>query len=571
MNGATPDRTRFRIVTRFLAVAGLIVLSPGGAQAQSSPGAERGSDGAPLAAAPSPTPGILTPAEADGYLSYTSPDTAYAWLRTLADVAEERLAVEPLVTVPGASGGRPAVVPAARISAYAEAGNGPGSVTGERIRVLIVGSQHGDERAGYEVALRLARDLGTGDLRALLTRLDVSIVPLANPIGMRAGTRADASGEDPNRDHVVLASPVNRALWELHAELEPHVVLDLHEMGPSPFEAQIGLPTHPNVDPRLTELARYWLLPYVVRALARENVRFHEYIAENPDPSYPSELEAPADTFLSWAPISADNARNAFSLAGSVGLLLETASGHEIDDLARRTDRLYLTTVAFLEVIAGLSEEVRARAWNSPDHREASSPFLSLRAEPAADPEQPYLRWLRRNEKGNIVPLKVERWRPTVRVTASLPLPGAWVVTPDGADLVEHLLRHGIRAEILREPVTLEVSEYRTLDSVEPVERMIPAGSWVIRADQERQRLLFSLVEPGSDDGWLHSPPPGLARAASELLAAHAPPTETSVASSDRDPAPPIDLPLFRIEGSVPDLPLEVADAEWPTPAEGRP
>jgi hypothetical protein len=124
---------------------------------------------------------------------------------------------------------------------------------------------------------------------------------------------------------------------------------------------------------------------------------------------------------------------------------------------------------------------------------------------------------------------------------------------------------------ILREPVTLEVSEYRTLDSVEPVERLIPAGSWVIRADQARQRLLFSLVEPGSDDGWLHSPPPGLSRAASELLAAYAPPTEASVASSDRDPALSIDLPLFRIEGSVPDLPLEVTDAGWPTPAEDRP
>jgi len=64
VNGATPDRTRFRIGTRFLAFAGLIALSPGGAQAQSSPGAERGSDDAPLAAAHSPTPEILTPAEA---------------------------------------------------------------------------------------------------------------------------------------------------------------------------------------------------------------------------------------------------------------------------------------------------------------------------------------------------------------------------------------------------------------------------------------------------------------------------------------------------------------------------
>ena len=551
MNGGTPDWTRFRIHARLLAVTGSIALSPGLASAQSSPGSEVGSGRTPLAAAPAPAPEVLTPAEASRYLSYTSPDTAYGWLGTLAEAAA-RLAVEPLVTVPGASGGRPVVVPVARISAGAQGRTGAAAGSGDRIRVLIVGSQHGDERAGYEVALRLARDLSIGDLSPLLERLEVVIVPVANPIGMRAGTRADASGEDPNRDHVVLASPVNRALWELHAEVEPQVVLDLHEMGPSPFDAQIGLPTHPNVDPRLTELARYWLLPYVVRALAENDVRFHEYIAENPDPSYRNEIEAPADTFYSWAPISADNARNAFSLAGSVGLLLETASEHEIDDLARRTDRLYLIAVSFLEVIAGLSDEVMARAWNSPDHRAASTPFLALRAEPVADPEQPYLRWLRRTERGNVAPLKVERWRPAVRVTASMPLPAAWVITPEGEALFEHLRQHGIRAEVLREAVTLEVSEYRSPETVQPVERTIPAGSWVIRADQARQRLLFSLIEPGADDGWLRSPPPGLGRTASELAAGFE----------------PGDLPLFRIEGSVPDLPLADADADWRGPVE---
>jgi hypothetical protein len=554
VNGGTSGRNRFRIVTRVLTVAGLIALSPGLASAQSGSGTEAGSGSGSLAATPAPAPEILTPAEAAAYLSYSSPDTAYSWLETLAQVAAERLVLAPLVTVPGASGGRPVVVPVARISAAAgtQAGTGAGGATGDRIRVMIVGSQHGDERAGFEVALRLARDLSIGDLGPLLERLEVVIVPVANPIGMRAGTRADASGEDPNRDHVVLASPVNRALWELHAEVEPHVVLDLHEMGPSPFDAQIGLPTHPNVDPRLTELARYWLLPYVVRALAENDIRFHEYIAENPDPSYRNEIEAPADTFYSWAPISADNARNAFSLAGSVGLLLETASEHEIDDLARRTDRLYLTAVSFLEVIAGLSDEVMARAWNTPDHRAASSPFLALRAEPVADPEQPFLRWLRRTERGNVAPLKVERWRPAVRVTASLPLPAAWVITPKGEALFEHLRQHGIRTEILREAVTLEVGEYRSPATVHPVQRTIPAGSWVIRADQARQRLLFSLIEPGSDDGWIQSAPPGLGRTASELAAGFEPGA----------------LPLFRIEGSVPDLPLADADVQWQAPGE---
>lgn len=499
--------------------------------------------GAPLPAVgqalPATAPGIRTPAEAADYLSYTSPDTAHAWLLELARQAGPVVSVRPLITLPGESGGRSVVVPVARILLKAPYGSTAGAPAGERIRVLLFGSQHGDERAGYEVALRLARDLSVGELRPLLDRLEVVIVPVANPIGMRAGTRFDGSGEDPNRDHVVLASPVNRALWDLHAEFEPHLVLDLHEMGPTPYEAQVGLPTHPNVDPRITELARYWLLPYVVRALAEADVRFHEYISEVPDPAYPNPIDAPADTFFTWAPISASNARNAFSLAGSLGLLLETASEQEIDDLERRTDRLHLVATSLLEVTAGLSDEVLARVWNTPDRRDAPTPFLALRAENEPDPEQPDLRWLRRNEKGNLVPMRLHRWRPKVRVSASLPLPAAWVILPDGAALAAHLKNHGIRLQRLSEAVELEVGEYRTPASVVLVRRALPAGSWVVPAEQPRQRLLFTLVEPGSDDGWIRSPPPGLAAAGWAEA----------------------DLPLVRIEGRLPVLPLVSADA----------
>jgi len=490
-------------------------------------------------ALPAAAPAIRTPAEAADYLAYTSPDTALAWLQDLAREAGPIVSLRVLITLPGKSGGRQAVVPAARISSDTRPGSASGSADSDRIRVLMFGSQHGDERAGYEVALRLARDLSVGELRPLLERLDVVIVPVANPIGMRAGTRFDGSGEDPNRDHVVLASPVNRALWGLHAEFEPHLVLDLHEMGPTPYEAQVGLPTHPNVDPRLIDLARYWLLPYVVRALAEADVRFHEYISEVPDPAYPTAIDAPADTFFTWAPISANNARNAFSLAGSLGLLLETASGQEIDDLERRADRLHLIVRSFLEVAAGLSDEVLARVWNTPDRREAATPFLALSAENEADPEQPYLRWLRRNAMGKAVRTRLHRWRPGLRVSASLPLPAAWVILPGGTDLAAHLGSHGIRMQRLSEPVDLEVSEYRTPESLVPGRRTLPPGSWIVPSDQPRQRLLFSLVEPGSDDGWIRSPPPGFAA----------------------DGWAESDLPLVRIEGRLPALPLVSADA----------
>ena len=504
---------------------------------------------------------MQTPAEASGYLAYTSPDAALTWLTELAALAGPVMRVAPFVTLPDGATGPPAVIPMATIgidAAYPGLGAASRGIEGDgdRIRVLVIGSQHGDERTGYEVALRLARDLSIGVLRPLLDEIEVTIVPVMNPVGMRDGTRLDGSGLDPNRDHVSLESPANRALWELHAALEPHVVLDLHEMGPTPYEAQVGLPTHPNVDPRLTELARFWLLPYVVRALSTADVRFHDYVAENPDPAYQTAMVEPEDIFFTFAPITANNARNAFSLAGSLALLLETASTHEIDDLARRTDRLYLTAASFLEVIAGMSEEVLARTWQSRNDGEAADSSLALQAEHVADPDRPSLQWLRWSDRGAAVPYTVDQWRPVVEVRSALPVPAAWLILPEETELAAHLLRHGIRVERLLEPVRLRVSAYGTPDSLESAaDRTFPAGSWLVRSDQARQRLLFTLIEPGSADGWFRSPPSALGS------------TDSVPDVADRE------FPVYRFDGTVPSLPVVAASADElvePPPVDGR-
>lgn len=488
---------------------------------------------------------MQTPAEASSYLAFTSPDTSMAWLEELASVSGTVVRVDTLFALSGGAGPAQTVIPVATVGL----GPGPGA-TGrldDRVRVLVIGSQHGDERTGYEVALRLARDLSIGVLRPLLESLEVTIVPVLNPEGMRARSRYDGQGLDPNRDHVRLASEVNRALWRLHAERKPHVLLDLHEMGPTPYEAQVGLPTHPNVDPRLVEFARFRLLPYVVRALSERNVRFHEYVAENPDPSDPNGVRDPAEIFFSYAPITANNARNAFSLAGTLALLVETASAQEIDDLASRVDRSYLTTVSFLEVIAGLADEVRDRTRPAPPDDLSFDSTLALSAVNVADPDHPLLNWLRWSNRGTAVPYTVEPWRPAVQIETALPLPAAYLVMPSGAPVVARLLDHGIRVERLLEPVRLPVRGYETPDSLVPVTDVtFPAGSWLVRSGQDRWRLLFTLIEPGSDDGWVRSP------------------TDDSTQQAGNPAEAEREIPVYRFDGTVPSLPVVAVHADDP-------
>lgn len=54
----------------------------------------------------------------------------------------------------------------------------------------------------------MARELApNGLLDALLDKINVIVVPRANPDGAEAGTRNTANGVDMNRDHLLLQAP----------------------------------------------------------------------------------------------------------------------------------------------------------------------------------------------------------------------------------------------------------------------------------------------------------------------------------------------------------------------------
>src|SRR5262245_7087087 len=62
--------------------------------------------------------------------------------------------------------------------------------------VLIVAQQHGNEPAGSEAALAIATRLASGDLRAVLDRINVLVMPRANPDGGEAFVRDTAARID---------------------------------------------------------------------------------------------------------------------------------------------------------------------------------------------------------------------------------------------------------------------------------------------------------------------------------------------------------------------------------------
>ncbi|MEP7058416.1 MAG: M14 family zinc carboxypeptidase, partial [Caldimonas sp.] len=76
-----------------------------------------------------------------------------------------------------------------------------------RPTVLLIGQQHGDEPAGSEALLVIAQELAQGSLESVLDRINVVVLPRANPDGAEANRRTTASGIDANRDHLLLKTP----------------------------------------------------------------------------------------------------------------------------------------------------------------------------------------------------------------------------------------------------------------------------------------------------------------------------------------------------------------------------
>ena len=95
--------------------------------------------------------------------------------------------------------------------------------------VLLIGQQHGDEPAGAEALLVLARQLATGPLAPLLDQIDVTLLPRVNPDGAEWQRRLSQDGTDINRDHLLLRTPEARAVAALVQRQRPLVVVDLHE------------------------------------------------------------------------------------------------------------------------------------------------------------------------------------------------------------------------------------------------------------------------------------------------------------------------------------------------------
>lgn len=290
--------------------------------------------GSPVAAAPYnlavaarfPAPSVIynTPGLQEGRSSFTSNAEIQTWLRDLAASAIRSPGLKAAVLPIGQSQRGEALealvlTSAAGTDAAALAASG-------RPTVLLIGQQHGDEPAGTEALLVVARELSQGLLRPTLERINVIIVPRANPDGATAGQRVTASGVDMNRDHLLLNTPEAQALARLTRDYHPTVVVDAHEYtvvgrflqkfdAIQKYDALLQYATTANIPEFLTKAAEEWYRRPLLVALKAQGLSAEWYYTTSTDL---------ADKKISMGGTQPDTGRNVNGLKNTVSLLIET-------------------------------------------------------------------------------------------------------------------------------------------------------------------------------------------------------------------------------------------------------
>ena len=274
---------------------------------------------------PAPQVVYATPAFAPGHRGFTTNAELQAALRGMVHNALPAIGRAGVTLLPLGTSQKGVALQAVLLTLSTD--TSPAALlASSRPTVLLVGQQHGDEPAGSEALLVMARQLASGPLQGLLERINVLIFPRANPDGAAAGQRMTASGIDANRDHLLLKTPEAQAQAQLVREYRPVVVVDAHEYTVvgrylekfgtvQRFDALVQYAMTANLAPFITRASEEWFRRPMIASLAGQGLSTEWYYTTSADL---------ADKKVSMGGTQPDTGRNVNGLKNAISILIET-------------------------------------------------------------------------------------------------------------------------------------------------------------------------------------------------------------------------------------------------------
>jgi len=388
----------------------------------------------------------------------------------------------------------------------------------DRPTVLLVAQQRGNEPAGSEALLVVARELAPGGLlEPLLARINVVVVPRANPDGALGGQRSTANGIDMTHDHLLLRTPEAQALAGLIRDYRPTVVIDAGEFDAAgPYlkkyqalqrpDVQLQYAGTANAHEIITKAAREWLQEPMSAALNNAQLSSDWYASTSADP------QALA---LSMGSIAPDTLRNSAALRNALGLMVRTRGvGIERAQLQRR---VHGQVVAISSALRSTSDRASELAQvQSFVRRDIASLACrqQLLVQAAQTPEQREVTMLQ-PETGADYSVKVD-WNSslTLRPLASRVRPCGYWLAAEAAPAAERLELLGVQVLRVAEGAPLIADNFTpsanapmpsggTIRRVQitPTRGAIEAGpgSYYVPMNQPAAHLAAAALEPDTD------------------------------------------------------------------------
>jgi len=322
--GTTPGSATVSVAAPVPAAVAVAQAVPLRSAATEGPATEAPYSAAVAARFPAPSVIYNTPGLQEGRSSFSSNAEIQTWLRDLSASA---------VNAPGLKAAVLNIGPSQRgeflealVLTRATGTDAAALLASGRPTVLLLGQQHGDEPAGSEALLVVARELSQGLLHPLLERINVIIVPRANPDGSTDGKRATSGGLDMTRDHLLLNTPEAQALARVARDYRPTVVVDAHEYtvvgrflqkfdAIQKYDALLQYATTANLPEFLTKASEEWYRRPLLAALTAQGLSTEWYYTTSADL---------ADKKVSMGGTQPDTGRNINGLKNSISLLIET-------------------------------------------------------------------------------------------------------------------------------------------------------------------------------------------------------------------------------------------------------
>ena len=380
--------------------------------------------------------------------------------------------------------------------------------------VWLIGQQHGNEPAGSEALLAVAKALASGELRPLLDKMSVVIVPRANPDGAAVDVRDTAAGHDMNRDHLALRLPETRALHAVINELPPDLVIDAHEFnaasqwlekfgGLQAVDLMLLSATHPMVPSAVRRMSNGMFRPAIEDAARRYGLSTFDYHTTS---------NQQTDRTIALGGNAPGIARNAFALMGSASLLLETRGvGVGREGFQRRVATHYIAIKAALETVAARGDELLAAVAEARREIAAAKEPLVVAMKPATiRAKLPLLDPLSGSARSAEVDMIDSRAGTT---TQSRPRAAAYVVMPEAALSIADLRLLGAAPCRLPAPLQMTVETFDNVERASGDHRAInlrsnikatlterriyvPSGAIYVPAEGPASLLIASALEP---------------------------------------------------------------------------